>query len=571
MGRFGWLKIAGSMKIKYFKINSPFRGLPSGFSLKFRNHNFYPSDNDEPICLVGINGSGKSNTLQVLAELFYYIEIQTMEISSSKTDYGFLDFELHYEISKLKWKTVLNKSRENIPIKEDSPVEIHWTKLKGQNLIAEAYDKDSNANAVKLSEYLWDVVLPNKVIGYSSGQNELISSPFIKLDYHYFERYNQSLNNKDSVSSSDINRMFFMDYESNEIVLIANYIFESQHFLNKNQITKLNKKLGIESLHSFSFQIRFSNYEGKAISFPSEINVGIEKLKQCATAWHDNIEDVKSKRERIIKLNYYVDTATEKAFRNIFKTPFELFRLLYLLRMMNIYGIKPNTRKNIRETGQGVNVSDLVPRHEKESLIFTVSDIKFKKFNVKELVRYKHLSDGEHQLLHVMGTIKMMSESDVLFLLDEPETHFNPDWRAKMIRYIMEVNKTEHIEHDHFITSHSPFIISDCKPTNVYLFYRDKGKLQFPVQTAHERRLNTFGTSVNILTEEVFNKHESQGEYSGITIRELMDRNYDSLDDIKRAMEDARVLGDSVEKTLLFRKLIMIEEKLKSRNKPNKK
>ncbi|MBO6761379.1 MAG: AAA family ATPase [Roseivirga sp.] len=238
---------------------------------------------------------------------------------------------------------------------------------------------------------------------------------------------------------------------------------------------------------------------------------------------------------------------------------------------MNIHSISPTTRKKIREATHGTNLSDLIPRPEQDKLLFKVNDIRFRKKNVKSPVWYKQLSDGEHQLLHVMGTLKMMRENDVLFLLDEPETHFNPEWRAKMIRLIMETNKEEGLEQDHFITSHSPFIISDCKPTNVYLFHRKNGKLQLPVQTAHDRRLNTFGTSVNLLTDEVFNKNESQGEYSGITIKELMDRDYQTLEAIEKAKIDARILGDSVEKTLLFRKLIMIEDELTKKEKRKKK
>ena len=190
-------------------------------------------------------------------------------------------------------------------------------------------------------------------------------------------------------------------------------------------------------------------------------------------------------------------------------------------------------------------------------------DICFRKRNTKEPVRYKQLSDGEHQLLHIIGTLKIMKINDVLFLLDEPETHFNPAWRAKMIRLIMELNQDAQLEQDHFITSHSPFIISDCKPTNVYLFHKENGKLK--VQTAHDKRINTFGTSVNILTEEVFDKNESQGEYSGITINELLNRKYKTKEDILKAKDDAKILGDSVEKTLLFRKLIMIEDELKKK------
>ena len=107
------------MKIRHFTINSPFRSLPSPFILQFRQNNYYPDDNKEPICMVGLNGSGKSNSLELLSELFYYLELQTIVTDKALKDlndrYADLDFELSYEISNYKWKNTLNKSRESLP------------------------------------------------------------------------------------------------------------------------------------------------------------------------------------------------------------------------------------------------------------------------------------------------------------------------------------------------------------------------------------------------------------------------------------------------------------------------
>lgn len=551
------------MKIRHFTINSPFRSLPSPFTLQFRQNNYYPDDNKEPICMVGLNGSGKSNSLELLSELFYYLELQTIAtdkaLEAINDRYAALDFELSYEISPYKWRNTLNKSRESLPFVESAAITVWCSKKAQETLRIEIRDKE-NTTSIALRSYLWPEVLPNKVIGYSSGQNELISNPFIKLDYHYFDEFVKSTSEKNYETNTEVNRMFFMDYESNELIVLANYLFPESTPIKKKDKSDVNTKLSIEGLHSFSLRLQFRNYDGKSIAFPSELNLAIEKLKRCATAWTDNELLVKNQRDRVIELSYYVDAAVKKAFRNVFKTAFELFRVLYLLRLMNIHSISPSARNRIKDAPQGANLSDWIPRPEMDKLVFKVHSICFRKKNAVKPVLYKQLSDGEHQLLHIMGTLSIMKENDVLFLLDEPETHFNPEWRAKMVRLMMETNQDEDLEQDHFITSHSPFIISDCKPTNVYLFHRKDGQLK--VQTAHERRLNTFGTSVNILTEEVFNKNESQGEYAGIVIDELMNRKYKTLEDINKAKEDARMLGDSVEKTLLFRKLLMLEDKL---------
>jgi ABC-type multidrug transport system ATPase subunit len=159
----------------------------------------------------------------------------------------------------------------------------------------------------------------------------------------------------------------------------------------------------------------------------------------------------------------------------------------------------------------------------------------------------------------------LMQESDVLFILDEPETHFNPEWRAKMISLIMQNNGSNNNQQDYFITSHSPFIISDCKPNNVYIFNRQGNKMT--VETALQKRLNTFGASVNVLTEEVFNKNESIADYSLAKLNEIKNRKFKILSDIQQAKEDARILGDSVEKMLLFRKLLMLEEEFNQKKK----
>ena len=559
------------MKLLRLKLLSKFRSLHPGFELHFRKDCYSREDEFEPVCLVGLNGSGKSNTLEVICEIFYYLEIKTFSEGQNldviNERYKPLGFELDYRISPLKWKTTVNSSPDKLPLDSNTDVIIRCSKQEKEEVKFSIFDANNKRPILyPLKRELWKEVLPNKVIGYSSGQNELISNPFIKLDFHYFDEFVKSTSEKNIVSNTDVNRMFFMDYDSNELVVLANYLFQNHELIEWKDKDTFNEKLGIKNLHSFSIKIQFKNYDNKYIPFPSELNLGIEKLKNCATCWVDNERDLneKNSKNRVIELSYFTDAGVRKAFRNIFKTPYELFRLLYLLRLMNIHCISPKTRNSIKNAPAGTNLSDLMPKAVVDDLIFKIEGIKFIKNYASDPIRYKQLSDGEHQLLHVIGTLQLMQEQDVLFILDEPETHFNPEWRAKMIRLIM-VNGDRNNYQDHFITSHSPFIISDCKPTNVYLFHRDKSKIS--VQTAHEKRLNTFGTSVNILTEEVFNKNESQGEYSNKAITEIKNRTFSTLDDIQKAKEDARILGDSVEKTLLFRKLLMLEDDMKRKNK----
>lgn len=565
------------MKLLKLTLFSSFRGLPEGFELNFRKDNYTEIDIHDPICLVGLNGSGKSNTLEVLSEIFYFLELKTIVEGKEKLDldtrYKEVGFEIHYKISKNKWLFAYSRIIEqNLPLLyKNEDVIIICRKEIGKDLAMFVSQYSNFKNSYQLNESIWKEILPNNVIGYSSGQNELISNPFIKLDYYYFDQFIKSTSEDNVVSNTNVNRMFFMDYNSNELVVLANYLFNDHKEFKWKDEKEFNTKLKINGLHSFSITIRYRNYDGKPIEFPSEINLGIEKLKQCATSYYDNKEELekntsRSKSARITILNFFTDKTVRSAFQKTFNTPFEIFKLFYLLRLMNIHCTSPTNRNSIKNASRGANLSDLIPKPAIENLVFKIDYINFIKTNVVEPVPYKNLSDGEHQLLHVIGTLRLMQENDTFFILDEPETHFNPEWRAKMINLIMSNNQVVFKEQDHFITSHSPFIISDCKPNNVYIFNRDKrGKLK--IETAAQKRLNTFGTSVNILTEEIFNKNESQGDYSNKEINKIKRRKLDSPEKIQKAKEDSRLLGDSVEKTLLFRKILLKEDELKKSKK----
>ena len=560
------------MKLLRLKITSPFRGLPKeGIELNFRQDNYLPEDINEPICLVGLNGSGKSNVLEVICEIFYYLEIQNVadkkELKRINERYNTLGFGIEYTISRLKWSYAfsqlglqeLDLGKENIIIRFIKPT-------KGK-LTCEGYYAEHNQR-FSIPDNKMGFVLPNRVVAYSSGQNELISNPFIKLDFHYFEEFQKRRSSINVSGDLDVNRMFFMDYESNQLVLLSNYLFQENSLMYWKERVAFNKKLRIDHLHSFSIKIQFRDHKKAFIELPSELYVGIEKLKRCASIWTDNEAELtknnpRSLKNRVVELHFYTDAAVRKAFRSIFKNPAELFRLLYLLRLLNMYCYTVAARSSIKNALKGTNLSDLLPKPSADEIVFKIDNILFKKSNTTEPVAYKQLSDGEHQLLHVMGTLMLMQESDVLFILDEPETHFNPEWRAKMISLIMQNNGNNNNEQDYFITSHSPFIISDCKPNNVYIFNRQGNKMT--IETAAQKRLNTFGASVNVLTEEVFNKNESIADYSLATLNEIKNRSFKSLTAIQKAKHDARILGDSVEKTLLFRKLLMLEDELKKK------
>lgn len=152
-----------------------------------------------------------------------------------------------------------------------------------------------------------------------------------------------------------------------------------------------------------------------------------------------------------------------------------------------------------------------------------------------------------------------MDTEGTLFILDEPETHLNPEWRSKFVTLLNQSVKGNSREQDIILTSHSPFIISDCKKHRVFIF--KKGENPF------NPKINTFGTSVGILTDEIFGKKETISDFSIKEIERIKNMPLESLQDIQNAKEASRVVGESAEKVLLFRQLILRENELKKDDK----
>lgn len=95
------------MKLLRLKITDPagFRSLPCDFEHHFRKQELKNADGFAPFVCAGPNGSGKSNLLEVLAAIFFQLEVQRVrrnflpEVLQNET-FNFLPkaFELDYLI-----------------------------------------------------------------------------------------------------------------------------------------------------------------------------------------------------------------------------------------------------------------------------------------------------------------------------------------------------------------------------------------------------------------------------------------------------------------------------------------
>jgi restriction system-associated AAA family ATPase len=466
-----------------------------------------------PICLAGINGSGKSKLLEKIAEVFYYLINYYSSADNFKTKLQF-ELEYYHEGKKNTHVKISQLNQSGFPIFE--------ILAKESKTIESTKDQ-----IIKL--------LPSKIIGYTSGQNETLSKYFEES----YSEYSDSVTNltrfpkEGNVPDS---KFVFLDNNVNSFVFISNSIFRNEKDL-KLITGKINK---LESLESFRIIIQENpKYKNKhtKIDFTPELSAYFASLKKCATTYYYEIETERT------TLDFYINRTTIALFKKYFESSFHLYSSLYKLDLLNEILIKRD-KFNVRKNAEYLNQKNNYPIVSSDDKVFSIENIRLNLKKNENDIEYFDLSDGEHQWIHVLGSIMMINDPNVLFLLDEPETHFNPQWRSKFISILNEIEHTK--SQEFFITTHSPFLISDCPKENVLIFKDGK---------ASKPNIQTYGASMESILQEAFEVLPPMSEKSLLDIKTLQKSSSKKV--IEKRIGD---FGESIEKFYLYQRLSELNE-----------
>jgi predicted ATP-binding protein involved in virulence len=90
-------------------------------------------------------------------------------------------------------------------------------------------------------------------------------------------------------------------------------------------------------------------------------------------------------------------------------------------------------------------------------------------------VSFSDLSDGERQLLMVLGLIRVSRGREALFLLDEPDTHLNPAWQLTYLELIREWTEVaaDKDQCQIIMTCHNPLTIAALEASDVRVMSND--------------------------------------------------------------------------------------------------
>ncbi|MBU0417465.1 ATP-binding cassette domain-containing protein, partial [Acinetobacter baumannii] len=135
------------------------------------------------LALIGLNGSGKSQLLELIAETFAYLERWQREDFVTRTP---LPFGVNVQYS-------IKNQNQN------------------EDIILVNIDKQSNVNSYQITEdggkkpLFSRFPLPDFIVGYASGLNENLQRAFMKNSLQYFEIKRISAQRQKKLAKKDVN------------------------------------------------------------------------------------------------------------------------------------------------------------------------------------------------------------------------------------------------------------------------------------------------------------------------------------------------------------------------------
>ena len=393
--------------------------------------------------LVGQNGLGKSNLIEAITSILRQLDLAEHENQLiTKTDEYFFDFEITY----------LSNGNEIEVLAKDQTLTIHVTE-PGKERVEIPF---STFRIHKTKGYF-----PDNIIVYYSGENKRIKELF---ERHKEKREYNLKRKSPSIDAPILGRLFYVEENYGEILFLVLWIIKN-HPDYKEYIDELFKEFaGIEE--ESKVQVTFSN--------PSFYNYGkqpgVDKLKEEGGTYSDPIWNLTGEVEQLVQIIYDNQMAT--AMPNMYRDTDEIEEKgideFIHLDKLNFDSLANSL---LEKFGSFLKVFDVLEAAYKIGVIHKISS-NLNKNGASIQHDFGELSEGEQQLLTVIGLLLLTGRSNTLYLLDEPDTHLNPKWQrdyAHLLKKFDIQNENSQI----IVSTHSPLIVQSAEEADLFLFKKN--------------------------------------------------------------------------------------------------
>ncbi|MER9280713.1 ATP-binding protein [Mesorhizobium sp. M0522] len=407
----------------------------------FKNLKGFEIDFDEEqltAVIIGQNGSGKSNLIEAIATVFHDVDL------NRKTRFT---YEVDYWLNGRKIRLSNRQGRASIFTVDKTS---DWS--------------DATTLSRKEFETGKDNYFPALVFGYYSGTSRRLEAIF---DDHQ-KRYYDKIKREDELDACTLaereRRMFYCRTIHGSFALLA---LQAKTELQHVDVADfLQDKLGITGFHSALAVLKQPSWfdpskEGRGRRSFSTLE------KQAEALW--GALGPAGKFVRSLKENSFLPIAFQAdEIDDYRKNARKESQYACFIRdghaLINL--AEPYDDRELFTALEAVDISDLIRRFE---VWVSRGDDK------SGDVGFSDLSEGERQLLMVLGLIRICRGRDALFLLDEPDTHLNPIWQHTYLDLISEwAGLASDAQNLHIVlTSHNPLTIAALEKRQVRILSRD--------------------------------------------------------------------------------------------------
>lgn len=381
---------------------------------------FYNSNSNPTTILIGENGAGKSTMLEAILEIFASFDSPTIE---KNINYS---YDIEYQYAQ-KQVFIQKKERE-------------------YRVVVDGIDFGGSYEQVR--PMMHDHRLfPKRIISFYSGANNKLETLIQKLNTEYKKQYRQIMRGYfyvlDNVSYYDppkipVRKYNFCDEHMVPIylcsILAGHESFEKQYLQEECHLGELHRVSMIVDLNKVERLFGGRRFEGE---YPHKLMSVAEFIDQNLCEYLRAGFRFVSSGKGFFELGNLCDCEADSvSILEFFEILHDMFEVQY-------------------EVYAEVNGS---------------------------VVKTEELSEGQRQLIKVLGMLGICKKEDCLILLDEPDAHMNPQWKYG-IKKIMDGCLQAATNAQAIIATHDPLVINGVDKNFIRIFDMVEGKSVVRVPT----------------------------------------------------------------------------------------
>lgn len=439
--------------------------------------------------LIGQNGAGKSNLMEALITIFRDVDLDREAAFDFSLEYSIRGHSVRIEADTSKQKRPyvwVNDRAESqgylLKNRELLPAHI-FAYYSGRNERIEALFQEHQRRFNLRQEITTDEVLTEQLLESFAG-----TAADIRAVEDAKRRHEARLK---QAGDDRLRRLFYCRGGHSQLVLLACLLSDDPVF------QKVLKNLHIESLESALFvlkephRLRERRRGGKFDE--QELNEGDPRF------WYARGNVVSEFLDKLWQVSWA--PIEQEATKQIdFRGRTEKQKQLYLFvpnqEKLKQLGALVGSTDSFFRYAEGAYIGDLV-----EEVRITVK----KRDEHGGAVSFTQLSEGELQMLTVLGLMRITRDDHCLFLLDEPDTHLNPLWKLRLFDDINDAMANDQGlgaagDSQVLLTTHDPILLGGLLREQVHVIRQMGARTEVETPLLHPQGMGVTG----LLKSELF-------------------------------------------------------------------